>query len=79
MLAKWAQGAGPPYERQAYLDWNLKHAVARQITPGYLQWRADWQDEMVLALNGEKTVAEAMKEGARKVQAILDEQWATFE
>lgn len=79
MLAKWARGAGPPYERQAFLDWNLKYAVPRQITPGYLQWRREWQDELVLALNGEKTVEEAMKAGAKKVQAVLDEQWATFE
>ncbi len=78
MLAKWVASPGPPYARQAFLDWNLKYAVARQITPGYLQWRREWQDELVLALNGEKTVAEAMKAGAKKVQDVLDEQWAPF-
>ena len=67
------------YERQAYLEWNLKYSAARQITPGYLQWRREWQGELELALNGEKSVAEAMKDGAKKVQDVLDEQWAPFE
>ena len=75
LFDRWQSAAGPPYARKEFLEWNLKYGVPRAITPGFLQWRREWQDEMILALNGEKTVAVAMKEGARKVNAVLDEQW----
>jgi ABC-type glycerol-3-phosphate transport system substrate-binding protein len=75
LFARWQEAPGPPYARKEFLEWNVTYGAPRAITPGFLQWRREWQDEIILALNDEKSVAEAMKEGARKVNAVLDEQW----
>ena len=70
----WIEAEGPPYNRQNFADWTMTYGVARQITPGYLQWRRELGDEMVLIFNGEKSVEQGMQDANRKINRILREQ-----
>ena len=71
---EWLAAPGPPYSRQEFLDWTMEYSRARPITPGFNQLRRDWQDEIILALNGQKTVEEATADAVRKVNAFLRQQ-----